>query len=263
MVVANRHIEVSHSVNIRDLGGYPTLDGRMTKWHKLIRAGDLSELSEDDQQTLLDYGITVDVDLRSKAESKEFPDRIPDGMKFVALPLFDNDETESRTTNQRLQKAYSKDLHSGYLRMLYAYRRLVVNEQPQRAYQQFFSCLINSGVNETILYHCSAGKDRTGMLTVLLLSALGVSPEIIRTDYLLTNKFSVPRINHRIELAKKAHMNRSFIASLKDLSSVSIDYLDQAMAIINYEFGGIQAYLRDVVGLSDIDCERLRKIYLE
>lgn len=263
MAVANRHIEVSHSVNIRDLGGYPTVDGRTIKWHKLIRGGDLSELSVADQQTLVDYGITVAVDLRSNAERQKYPDQVPDQIKLMALPLFNDDETESRTTTQRLQKAYSSNPRSGYLRMLYAYRRLVVNEQPQKAYRQFFSYLEQYGTNETVLFHCSAGKDRTGMMTVLLLSVLGVNSEIIRRDYLLTNKFSVPRINHRIELAKKAHMNRSFIASLRDLSSVSIDYFDQAMTIINYEFGGIQAYLKDVVGLTDADCERLKDIYLE
>lgn len=263
MVATNRHIEVAHSVNIRDLGGYPTVDGRKIKWRKLVRAGDLSELSEDDQQTLLDYGITVDVDLRSNAERKQFPDQIPTQMKFLHLSLFDDDETESRTTNERLQKAYSSNPHSGYLRMLYAYRRLVVNPQPQQAYQRFFSYLSTHGENETVLFHCSAGKDRTGMMTILLLNVLGVPEEVIRADYLLTNEFSVPRINHRIALARKAHMNRSFMASLRDLSSVSIDYYDQAMTLINYEFGGIQGYLRDIVGLSDSDCERLRNIYLE
>lgn len=263
MKADDRLIKVANGVNFRDLGGYPTVDGRTTKWQKLVRTGSLSQLNQADQQKLIDYGIDVDIDLRSNAERVAFPDQIPNRIAYHHCPLFDNDETESAETNERLQRLYASNSRSGYLRMLYVYRRLVINRQPQAVYRKLFSFLAAHGENQTVLFHCSAGKDRTGMVAILLLGILGIEPDVIRSDYLLTNSLSVSRVKNRVAAAKAAHMNRSFIKSLLDLSTVLPDYCDQAMAIINYEFGGIMAYLQDVIGISDQTVNRLRAVYLE
>ena len=96
-----------------------------------------------------------------------------------------------------------------------------------------------------------------------ILIALGVAPEDVKQDYLLTNKFLVDRLHQRINDAKQAHLNQNFISSIHDLSTVQEDYYDQAMTLINYEFGGMNAYLRDIVQLSDTDIQHLRATYLE
>lgn len=261
--ITTRQIQLSGALNVRDLGGYKTIDGKQTKWHKLIRAGQLSQLTDNDQKMIKDYGITCIIDLRSEAEIESEPDIVPFGIDYVKLPLFNNDETESTDTVQKLNKFYSDSAKSGYLRMLYVYRRLIVNRQPRNAYRKFFQALSKNGEEKTILFHCSAGKDRTGMCSALFLGLLGVSGSQIKSDYLLTNQLCIPRVKHRIEVAKRAHMNQNFIKSVVSLSTVSGDYYDQAMSIVDFEFGGIIPYLVDFVGLSEDVIQRLKDIYLK
>ncbi|KZL37017.1 tyrosine-protein phosphatase [Secundilactobacillus collinoides] len=256
-------IPISGGLNCRDLGGHVTRDGRTVKYHKLIRAGHLSELTPTGRQQLLDYGVTVDIDLRSSAELNQYPDLIPEGIEFIHFPCLDNDDTESTETVNELNKLYSSSARSGYLRMLYVYRKLVINSHSQSAMRQVFAYLLAHGDEATVLFHCSAGKDRTGLTSLLILSALGVAPEEVKQNYMLANKFLVDRLNQRISEAKQAHLNQNFISSIRDLSTVHEDYYDQAMTLINYEFGGIDAYLHDVVQLSDTDIHHLRAIYLE
>lgn len=257
-----RVLPITHGVNFRDLGGYTTAGGQTVKRQKLFRAGHLSALTVTDQQVLLDWGVTVDIDFRSTAELAQFPDRLPNGICFKHLPVFDDDETESTGTAATLQQQYARDAQGGYQQMLYVYRRLALMQQPQQAYRRFFQYLLAQGPHEGILFHCSAGKDRTGFAAVLLLSALGVTPDQILVDYLLTNTLSQERVAARIQAAKRAKMNANFIQSIHDLSIVSEDYLYQALAQIVQTTGGMPAYLRDVIGLKDSMIRRLREIYL-
>lgn len=258
-----RILDIDQGVNFRDLGGYQAAGGRTTCWKKLIRAGALSNLTPPDQQLLTDYGISTVIDLRSPYELKQYPDKVPFSCKYIHLPIFNDDETESQTNNQELQKAYSTDPRSGYLRMLYVYRRMIVDPQPQAAYRHFFDYLLAHGADETILFHCSAGKDRTGILAVLLLDALGVDSQTVRRDYLMTNPASIRRIDLRIQNAKQSRKGPAFVSSVHDLSTVSDDYFDQAMIIVNEVYGGVRAYLRDVVGIDKDMMAELRRIYTE
>ncbi|MFC6290744.1 tyrosine-protein phosphatase [Levilactobacillus angrenensis] len=257
-----RVIPVTGGMNFRDLGGYTTADGRTVKWQKLFRAGHLSALTLADQQLLLNQGVTVDIDFRSTAELAQFPDRLPNGICFKHLPVFDDDETESTGTAVTLQQQYARNAQGGYQQMRHVYRRLATMAQPQQAYRQFFQYLLAQGEQEGILFHCSAGKDRTGFGAVLLLSALGVTPEQILADYLLTNDLSQARVAARIQAAKRADMNANFLQSIHDLSIVTEDYLYQALTQIVQTAGGMSAYLHDVIGLTDGEIQRLREIYL-
>ncbi|MHA5130679.1 tyrosine-protein phosphatase [Oenococcus oeni] len=257
-----RKINISGGVNFRDLGGYPSKNGHFVKWRKLVRAGDLSQLTTFDQRILINYGISIDIDLRSESETIQSPDLVPNGISHVYLPILNYDETESSATKEHLKKVYSSNARSGYLRMLYVYRQLVIDPQPQVAYKEFLNFLLKYGSDNTILFHCSAGKDRTGIIALLLLNALDVDSNVIKNDYLSTNQMLISRTKLRINEAKKSHMNKSFISSIIDLSSVSIDYYDQAMAIINYEFGGVHSYLRDYIGINDEMITKLKNIYL-
>jgi protein-tyrosine phosphatase len=256
-------ISLTGGVNFRDLGGYLTRDGRQTKWHKLVRAGTLAELTIADEVKLADYGITVNVDLRSSAELRQYPDRMMTGTRYIHLPVLDDDETESTEISERLQQVYATNPEGGYLRMLDVYRDLVINPQAQRTYHRFLAYLAAHGQDETVLFHCSAGKDRTGMCSILLLFALGVSPEYIEADYLMTNPLSVKRVQWRVAEARQANMSPAFINSVCDLSTVKLDYYQRAMSLINEEYGGIQAYLHTVVGITDSMIGELKRAYLE
>lgn len=248
---------------MRDLGGYITSNGKHIKWNKLIRAGEIANLSSDDENILLNYGVNCVIDLRSDAEILKFPDILPSRIKYIQIPLFNDDETESTEVINQMNQLYSSDPHSGHVRMMEVYRKLAIDKQPQAAYRKFFQLLLDSGEKHNILFHCSAGKDRTGIVAALILGALGVDERIVKQDYLLTNKLIFSRVQRRIERAIEANMNAQFITSLFSLSTVSSDYFDAAFAIINYIFGGVQQYLKDWVGLTVNDITKLQRIYLE
>lgn len=257
-----RHLQLNKGTNFRELGGYPTAAGRPLKWCKLLRAGDLAKVTSTDQQTILDHGVTTVIDLRSSAEVQQNPDVLVDGVKWVALPILDDDETESTQTVQSLQQLYSLTPRGGYLRMLNVYCQLVVSNQAQMAYTRFFRYLLAHGQRETILFHCTAGKDRTGIVAALVLAALGVERQVIYEDYLLTNRYSRGRVNRRLAEAQRAAMNDEFLASIRDLSLVSRDYLDRVCDIIDEEYGGMRRYLENQIGLTQDDFQQLRSIYL-
>lgn len=257
-----QEIKLQRGMNFRDLGGLTGLHGKQVISRKLVRGGHLASLTPIDQSTLTNYGISRIIDLRSTAEITKYPDIVPDGMTYDHIPVLDNDDTESTETAEKLQEEYSTNARAGSLQMQFVYRKMVVSRHAQRAYHDFLTTLLNYGEQETILFHCSAGKDRTGICTLLLLSILDVQPENIVTDYMLTNKSSVNRIKARVSEALTHHMNCQFIQSICDLSTVSLDYLEQALMLINYEFGGIMQYLTTDIGITEADISKLRRIYL-
>ena len=261
-MLSQQTLALTGAPNTRELGGYVTRSGQRVRTHALLRADNLAELSLADQRKLVAYGVTVVVDTRSHAEWVTAPDKVPQSIQVCHVPIFNNDETESTQTIQRLNRYYADDPRNGYRRMLRVYRRLVLSEQPRQAYKRFFELLATRGAGTTILYHCTSGKDRTGMCTLLLLGVLGVPIAQIKQDYLASNLVCLPTVVRRIHEARRHHMNQNFQSSILDLSTVSGDYFDQALTLIDGEFGGIKAYLVDYIGLSEAVIHQLQRRYL-
>ena len=116
---------------------------------------------------------------------------------------------------------------------------------------------------ESVIFHCTAGKDRTGFGALLALSALGVPFSTIKKDYLLTNITTKDFIDSMIEHARQNGRNENVLQSIRDIQSVRAEYLDHAVKVLNDEYGSINDYLRDVMKLSSADIMELRDIYLE
>ncbi|WP_203640102.1 tyrosine-protein phosphatase [Levilactobacillus wangkuiensis] len=254
-------LPLAGAVNVRDLGGLETFDHRRVRTHRLLRADSLANLTVADQEKLVAYGVTTVIDTRSQAEWRQAPDKLPEWIQLTHIPLFDNDETESVQTIQRLNQFYASDAHNGYRRMLRVYRRLVLNAQPRQAYRQFFD-LLTQDKPQTVVFHCTAGKDRTGLCALLLLGALGVPISQIKQDYLRTNQYCLARVVRRLIAARDYQMNANFQSSVIDLSIASPDYFDQALTLITGEFGSISNYLVDFVGVSASVIRRLQQTYL-
>ncbi|AEV95591.1 tyrosine-protein phosphatase [Pediococcus claussenii] len=257
-----RILKVSNGFNFRDIGGYQTSDGSFVRWHKLIRSGYLTDLSSYDLEYLDNYGIDTVIDLRSDNEVRRFPDKIWSSFEYRRIPIFNSDQTESEASLRRIQKLYSSDELAGYYRMMQSYRKFLVDSHAIHAYQDFFRFILKYGEEKTILFHCSAGKDRTGVCSFLLLAALGVSIKQIKSDYMLTNEASQDRISWRVAEARKMHLGSNFVCSVRDLITVRNEYFDQLLGILEYEFGGAVPFLEDEVGLKKDDFIRIKNIYL-
>lgn len=261
----NRLLDINSGHNFRDLGGYQTVDGRTVKWRQLLRTGSLAELSDADLATLASIPVTQDIDLRGQAEVRQMPDRVPQTATYYHLPVFDEDETDASHSNEEIAKRMQEE-GNGYRRMLKVYSRMVTIPSAKRAFQQLFARLLANQSGAT-LFHCTAGKDRTGMAAFLILSALGVPRETILDDYLLTNSVTKDFREDWLAQMKKelpqTPATEILINNRRALASVNADYLNTAVTAIENQYGDVQHYLTDYLELSDDHLHQLRDRYLE
>lgn len=246
-------------VNFRDLGDYKTSSGQRIISKKLLRSGELVELSKNDIQLLIDtYHLTQIVDFRSEKETKKSPDDKIEHATYTNIDLFKGDEKDAPALEQIEKK---KTKFSADERMFYVYKHLITSPNAHRGFHKFIQILLDNKTGSTI-WHCFAGKDRTGLASALVLYLLGASKETIYEDYLLTNK------------ARKAK-NEEIIASLKAnggtdkkindtliMLNVKREYLDYAVKIIIDEYHNLDHYIHDVLKISQADKAQLQTQYL-
>ena len=248
--------------NFRDMGGIKTHDGHVLKEKKIIRSGKLSDLNDDDVVFLEKYGLKHDVDFRSMSERKNEPDRIPASVSYHFAPVFPVDETRSGNDKWESRRNYYVDEQAAFKDMLDAYNDIVLQDCAKKAYREFFDVLLaNDKDDESVLFHCSAGKDRTGMGAVYLLTVLGVDETVIRADYLASNKYL--RGQQKIEDVRALQKGEIFAKNIFNLGSVSEHYLDCALGTMAREYGSLGEYLEKELKLSANEQEDLRKIYLK
>lgn len=257
-------LDIHNGFNFRDLGGYKTQDGRVVASHRLIRSASLEYLSAEELEYLRAYGVRNIVDFRSTQEKTASPDRIPAGTRYLFDPVFSTDETLTSQAPRALAAGFSADPHEGFEHMKQTYADLVRAESAKAAYRKFFDVLLGADAPAgATIFHCTVGKDRTGMGAVYILTVLGVDAETIRADYLATNQFmGIPR-EYILGKVRAEGGNAVLEANLVDLLTASEAYLDSALGVIESEFGGMQNYLRHELGLDDDQQKQLREMYVE
>jgi len=173
----NREISISGAYNVRDLGGYSAEDGTPTRWRTLIRAGNLNELDASARQQVLDLGVKTIIDLRDEWEVESYPHVFAQSseLHYTNLPLIGNALSQDDTWKAEMHSYETlAELYIKYLECCRSQIRAIITIVAERL--------------PGVLFHCHAGKDRTGIIAALLLSAVGVSDEQIAADYALTNK---------------------------------------------------------------------------
>jgi protein-tyrosine phosphatase len=166
----SRPLEFPNLLNARDLGGYPTKDGAHTRWRSLLRADDLSQLSAEGLQALAGYGVRTVLDLRWPEEAARHPSPVPAGLPqlhYQRISLLTHTEDEWRLRSRDAAKELWK---------------CAVLEHVRSELRHVLS-FIAAAPPEALLFHCVAGKDRTGLVAALLLALADVTPEAIAQDY--------------------------------------------------------------------------------
>lgn len=257
----NKKLNITNGINIRDLGGYPTTAGALIKKQQLIRSGYLSDLTYQDQQALYDYGVRTIIDLRTTAEVRQYPDLFLPMMKYVEIPILK--EKMGDTVVRRLVfKNPVCNSKAGFQHMLCLYLRLVASPEAHHAYHCFLTTLAAAIARGGVLFHCSTGKDRTGIAAIIILHLLGVAPKIIRQDYLLTNELSAMWVNQRMNEARQVSIVPAYLKSIFDISTVQPFYYDFVEATINYLYGDFNSYVHQQLNINDELVESLRSICL-
>jgi protein-tyrosine phosphatase len=242
-------------LNMRELGGYQADDGRKLKFGRVIRSADLSKMTPTDQEFLRQRVATI-VDLRTTAERTDSPTPEIAGVENVHLPIFEQGGHDNNITRA---VAAAADGTLEEAPMLEINREFVTSELASSSYRRLIELVISAPDGKAVLFHCTAGKDRTGMAAVIILSALGVDMATIRQDYLETNEHLAPLV-HKIVSAipdpQEAEVIRSFWIA-------EPTYLDAAFDEMNNRFGSVAGYLNQGLGITPATAAALRSRLLD
>ena len=266
--VAERLIPLRGTDNFRDLGGYATKDGRTVRWGVLYRSGDLAGLTANDRTFFSHLPIETVIDFRNSEDRLRKPDRLPKGKAIKTVNPSVYDVAMSRRQYRKLLQKMGKEDHSEELlitlnRMYVtqftdtfalAIKALMVTQPVEPTGDAMLSKSIPAG-----LYHCSAGKDRTGFMSALLLTILGVPRETIMRDYMASNYYRYSRIRRHARLAPFIGIRSEVARALLEVRPV---YLEEAFRTIEDEYGSVERYIRQGLGISEEEQVQLREWYL-
>lgn len=258
---AKRTLPLDNTENTRDLGGYQTIDGHSVKWGMLFRSDSIAELDEQDLNTLQSLELAVVTDFRSEAERAEAPDRLPiqsSAIDYRTLAI-NNPAVDVEALRH---KVYSGALSSADLLKLTDRRVYVTDPAMRSAWGGWLRSLSEPGALPQ-LFHCTAGKDRTGFAAALVLLTLGVSRDQVMADFMLSNTMLEARIHasiSHIEANAQGNVDREALAQVIGVSPTSL--LD-AFAEMEARYGSIDNYISEGLGVNSKTRQLLRAKLLE
>ena len=265
-----QRISVTTIGNARELGGYAAADGRHIKRGRLLRTCHLAGASEDDLRRLADeYRVKLIVDFRSDAEVARLPDPEVEGARYVHIPVIDERLFGSGGADAVAHNDDPRDQIGGMLRIAETqnlsglYSMIVQSEYGQRGFERFFREVLDTP-DGAVLWHCTTGKDRTGLAAAFLLSALDVDWDTILFDFELTNVFTADKLDAmRRELERRGCAEELVETVVTTFVGVNGKYLKNAWTSMKASDGSIMGYLQNKLHLSDGDIATLRDRYLE
>lgn len=260
-----RQLGLTGAPNARDLGQLQTADGRRVRSGALIRSGELSRLTAEDVRKLSDYGLKTVVDFRTDYEKNEKPDAVVPGVEYVACPILEQMTGITREqSGNEIPPFFRAAIQAGRdaeNRMSGLYLPLVEGDYSLTHYTQFLQIVLRHS-DGALLYHCTAGKDRVGVATMLILSALGVSRETILEDYLLTNTYTAPETAQTVQTAKRYSDDPDLEFAIWAFDSARERYLRNAWASIDRNYGSTETFLEQRLGFGAHETALLREKYL-
>lgn len=246
--------------NFRELGGYHADEGKTVKWGQIYRGFPTGRLTTEADRARLDgLGLRLILDLRSGVEAAKLPDYVPDGARLVQIcGLRDATGQEINFSPNDIQRLVQNAPAGTNLTQL-IYRQMLTGN---KAFKELFRAL---EAGETpILFHCTAGKDRTGVAAMLILLALGASDETICADYARTNLCRAAEIekamaDHAAEIAADPAQRMRWQSS----AGVDPETAPFVLRTIRQDYGSAESYLEAEYGLTPARLMRLRRMYLE
>jgi protein-tyrosine phosphatase len=254
----SRVVPLGGGINFRDLGGYLNEDGRRVKWRKILRCGHLANLTDQDLDTLEQIGVSKIHDFRRQEEQQQSPSAA------VRADFVDDYHISIGDISRFWEFLFEGELttESSHELVVNSYRSCIKVVIP--AFSRFMREIIDNADN-TSVFHCSAGKDRTGMAAALILSALDVPRETIIEDYMLTRKHYdssrlVDIIEGHLRDAKVENWERDW---LTPYVSVHEDNIVAFLDAIDEHYGSMRCYLMTALNLSEADLEFMKQHFLD
>ncbi len=269
---AQQFLPVKGIVNARDLGGYVTADGRTVRSGKLIRAASLADATAADLKYLQQIPVTRVIDFRQDFELSGREDRIISGAEYVRIPINSNGNAMDDEEALRIKK--QKQFNVRKLIMIAAFNKkaqqvardlypnMVTLESCQKRFARFLRILIENSDGGATFFHCTQGKDRTGLASAYILAALGVDRETIIADFDATNVVyakDVKRLSRRVRFWGGREDELSVVQAFIGANTGNFV---KTLDLIDAQYGSMQNYLKGPLGLSDTDIATLRERYL-
>lgn len=259
--------------NARELGGYKTEDGKRIRGGVLLRTAALTDASREELDSLTEkYNLAAIIDLRASYEVSEEPEPEVDGVSMHHFRIMDE-----ALMAERAAAIYNvlTDPNTDHVRRMTAvleagivsdqmYVEFLQGETGKAGFREFFRVLLKTPEGNGVLWHCTNGKDRTGVAAMLLLGVLNVDEETIMEDFLLTNVFFEAEISAmRDQLGKYIQDEVLLEEILVTGKGVYAPYMRNAIDYIKENYGDILGYAKTELGLTDADIAKLQSLYTE
>lgn len=264
-------LHMSTISNARELGGYKTRDSKTVREGVLLRTAALTDASQEELNSLIrDYNLSAVIDLRASCELAEEPEPVLDRVAQYNFRIMDEQMMAERAAGIYLVladpnvdpvKRMTAILEAGVISDQ-MYVEFLQGETGKAGYREFFRVLLETPEGSGVLWHCTNGKDRTGVAAMLLLGVLNVDEKTIMEDFLLTNTFFEEEIT---AMRKQLSTYISDEAMLEELmvtgKGVHAPYMQNAIDYINENYGDIPGYVKAELGLTDADITKLQALY--
>ena len=266
--------DIKGITNARQLGGYVNTEGRAIKQNVIIRTGAPSSGTENDLKLLAEkYHVSDMVDFRMDFETQRAPEPTVEGAVNHAIKLNIAGDMSEITSTDEFKKEYAEaNGEKGKMILLYAKHGVLptpkmydyfLGDEAADGYRQFFDILLNKPEDSAVLFHCSQGKDRTGMGAALFLYALDFDDDTVMADYLLTNEANAAIIENDVKEVSKYTDDPEMLERTRMMDGVSAELLQSALDKMKAEYGSIKGYLKTRLSLTDAELTKLKEIYLE
>ena len=249
--------------NLRDIGGYPTTDGRHVRLGLVYRSTALARADDADLDVLAGLGLRTIFDLRTAAERSASPDRSPQGVREIDLDVLADEPEAAAAHIPELTSDPAKAsevLASTDITAIFdnIYRGLVTLPSAVDSYRRLFLALAEEGTLPA-LYHCTTGKDRTGWATAALLTLLGVAEDVVVEDYLRSNDYLMAGLQPMLDAFAAGGGDAEL---LKPVIGVKAEYLRSALEIMHSRYGTVEGYFADGLSVDVSAQQRLRELFL-
>jgi protein-tyrosine phosphatase len=246
-----RVISVDGASNFRDFGGYPTASGKTVRWRQLYRSSKLSGLTDMGLETFESLGIRMVIDLRTQEEIDEAPDLLPQGVDWQNITL------KESSIGDALKQALKTGDTSGleFDKIVQSYADFYITNVEE--YGELLP-LVMSSDNRPIDIHCAGGASRTGFTVALIQFTLGVTEFWVMYDFLLTNEVTASDIQDAVELFRETIIantgqepTEEDMENLTNVATMHSEYLQAALDRVVEEYGSVDNFIRDGIGITD------------
>lgn len=254
------NLKLHGAKNIRDFGGLKNREGKTVKSGCFLRGNALNKLSKRDVRILTkQYRLGSVIDLRTAQEEREKPDAVIPGVRYSLIPIF----SEATAGITREKDTTSLQMLDNCIEFVDLYAHMTRDEESRARLAEAFDLILNKPDGEALLWHCTQGKDRCGLVSALFLSLLDVEPEVILEDYLFTNTVPSPQEKMYAFLVRLLTRDEKRVEKVHRIYRADPAYLEAAFDGAAELFGSVDGFIRDGLGIDDEKKAAFKAKYLE